>query len=82
MSIKLKHIVISEKNQISALYSDDILKELKTYNSKYHIGDIYLGKLESGLSNINAAFIKLHSNEKNGFIQLANLIPITVKKIL
>lgn len=80
MSIKLKHIVISEKNQISALYSDDILKELKTYNSKYHIGDIYLGKLESGLSNINAAFIKLHSNEKNGFIQLANLIPITVKK--
>lgn len=79
MSINLKHIVISEKNQLAALYVEGSLKELKTYSNKYHIGDIYLGKLERGLPNINAAFIKLDTIEKNGFIQLNNLIPIKFK---
>ena len=80
MRINPRHIVISEKNKISALYTENSLKELKTCNSTYHVGDIYLGKLDSGLSNINAAFIKLHSNEKNGFIQVINLIPTKLKK--
>jgi ribonuclease E len=75
MSINLKHIIISEKNQLAALYTEGILKELKTYSNKYNIGDIYIGKLERGLSNINAAFIKLDPIEKNGFIQVNNLIP-------
>lgn len=79
MSINLKHIVISEKTQLAALYIDGILKELKTHSTKYNIGDIYLGKLDRGLSNINAAFIKLDPIEKNGFIQLNNLIPIKFK---
>jgi ribonuclease E len=79
MSINIKHIAISEKNQLAALYTQGILKELKTYSNKYHIGDIYLGKLERGLSNIDAAFIKLDPIEKNGFIQLNNLIPTKLK---
>lgn len=80
MRINPKHIVISEKNRISALYAENSLKELKTYNTTYNVGDIYFGKLESGLSNINAAFIKLQINEKNGFIQLHNLVPTKFKK--
>lgn len=79
MSINIKHIAISEKNQLAALYTEGILQELKTYSNKYHIGDIYLGKLERGLSNIDAAFIKLDPIEKNGFIQLNNLIPTKFK---
>ena len=80
MRIDPRHIVISEKNTISALYSENNLKELKTYSNTYHVGDIYIGKLESGLSNINAAFIKLCDNEKNGFIQVTHLIPTKFKK--
>lgn len=80
MPININHIVISEKNKLSALYTDGILKELKTYHSKYHVGDIYIGKLESGLTNINAAFIRLDPNEKNGFIQISNLLPVKTRK--
>lgn len=75
LSIKCNQLVISEKTQLAALYNENKLIELKTYYSKYQIGDIYLGKLDNSLYNINAAFIKLHSIEKNGFIQLNNLIP-------
>nr|ASV47661.1 ribonuclease E [Chroomonas mesostigmatica CCMP1168] len=80
MRIQHNHIVISEKNQLSALYSENILKGLKTYNTPYHVGDIYFGKLESGLANINAAFINLHAEEKNGFIQLNKLLPARLKR--
>ena len=79
MHINPRQILISEKNNISALYSENRLKELKIYNTTYNVGDIYLGKLNSGLSNINAAFIKLRTNEKNGFIQLNNLLPTKLK---
>nr|YP_009420412.1 ribonuclease E [Chroomonas placoidea]ASO76051.1 ribonuclease E [Chroomonas placoidea] len=80
MRIHHNHIVISEKNQLSALYSESILKGLKTYNTPYHVGDIYFGKLESGLANINAAFINLRAEEKNGFIQLNKLLPARLKR--
>nr|BDA97858.1 ribonuclease E [Chroomonas collegionis] len=82
LSIKCNQLVISEKTQLAALYNENKLIELKTYYSKYQIGDIYLGKLDNSLYNINAAFIKLHSIEKNGFIQLNNLIPTKLNQHL
>ena len=69
-----KHIAISEKNQLAAIYYKKKIASLDISHSNYQIGSIYLGQLSSVLPNINAAFIKLHPIEKNGFIQLSNLL--------
>lgn len=68
-----KHIAISETNQLAAIYNRKKLSILDISHNTYQIGNIYLGQLSSVLPNINAAFIKLHPVEKNGFIHLNNL---------
>lgn len=73
MPIQSTQVVISEKNQLSALYNNNKLKELHVSHTSYRIGNVYLGKIESIRININAAFIKLHPIEKNGFIPISNL---------
>lgn len=79
MSTRSKHIVISEKNQLMGLYTGSTLRELRTCHSDYQVGDIYLGKLENVMSNINAAFVKLDLTKQNGFIQSTNLVPKEVR---
>lgn len=78
--IQSTQIAISEKNQVSALYSKNKLKGLEISRSQYKIGDIYLGELETILPSINAAFIKLNRLEKNGFIQLKSLVPLKFRQ--
>jgi Ribonuclease G/E len=73
MTIQSTHLIVSEQNQLSAIYTKKKLKELDISHSQYTTGNIYIGQLESLVPNINAAFISLDKNEKNGFIQLNNL---------
>lgn len=80
MTIQSTHLIVSEQNQLSAIYTKKKLKELDISHSQYTTGNIYIGQLESLVPNINAAFISLDKNEKNGFIQLNNLIPAKTKK--
>jgi ribonuclease E len=80
ISIQSNQIVISEKNQLAAVYNKKKLKELDISRSQYQIGSIYVGEVESLLPNINAAFIKLAKLEKNGFIQLNSLLPKKLKQ--
>nr|BDA99122.1 ribonuclease E [Hemiselmis andersenii] len=72
-----KHIAISENNQLASIYNKKNLSTLDISHSNYQIGSIYLGQISSVLPNINAAFIKLHLVEKNGFIQLSKLLQYT-----
>ena len=80
MTIQSTHLIVSEHNQLSAIYTKKKLKELDISHSPYTAGNIYIGQLESIVPNINAAFISLDKNEKNGFIQLDNLLPTKTKQ--
>ena len=80
MTIQSTHLIVSEQNQLSAIYTKKKLKELDISHSPYTVGNMYIGQLESIVPNINAAFISLDKNEKNGFIQLDNLLPTKTKK--
>lgn len=80
MIIQSTHLIVSEQNQLSAIYAKKKLKELDISHSQYKTGNIYMGQLESLVPNINAAFIRLDKNEKNGFIQLDNLLANKTKK--
>jgi ribonuclease E len=80
IAIQSNQVVISEKNQLFALYKNNKLKQLDISRSQYQVSNIYVGELESLLPNINAAFIKLNKIEKNGFIQLNHLVPKNLKQ--
>jgi ribonuclease E len=78
--IQSNQIVISEKNQLAAIYKKRKLKELNLSRNPYQVGNIYVGELESLVPNINAAFINLNKLEKNGFIHLQSLLPTKLKQ--
>ena len=64
MTIQSTHLIVSEQNQLSAIYTKKKLKELDISHSPYTVGNMYIGQLESIVPNINAAFISLDKNEK------------------
>lgn len=72
-NINSKHILISKKNNLAAVYNLKTLKELHFSHNTYQIGSIYIGVIDSILSNIEAAFIKLSPYDKNGFIHINSL---------
>lgn len=72
-NINSKHILISKKNNLAAIYNLKTLKELHFSHNTYQIGSIYIGIVDSILINIEAAFIKLSSYDKNGFIHMNSL---------
>nr|BDA98826.1 ribonuclease E [Chroomonas debatzensis] len=84
MSSRGTKLVISEKNQLAAVYKDNEIEDLYIAHSSYQISSIYIGKVDKLVSNINAAFIKLDPLEKNGFIDLekVNSQPNTKLKFL
>lgn len=73
MSSQETKLVISERNQLAAIYKENVIEDLYIAHSSYQISSIYLGKVDKLLPNIQAAFIKLDKIEKNGFIQLEKL---------
>jgi Rne/Rng family ribonuclease len=73
-NINSKHILISKKNNLAAVYNLKTLKELHFSHNTYQIGSIYIGIVDSILTNIEAAFIKLSSYDKNGFIHINSVV--------
>jgi ribonuclease E len=72
-------LVISEKNQLAAMYRENVVEDLYIAHSSYQISSIYIGEMDNLIPSIKAAFIKLDTMEKNGFIHLGNLPPKTSK---
>nr|YP_009313412.1 Ribonuclease E [Galaxaura rugosa]SCW21666.1 Ribonuclease E [Galaxaura rugosa] len=68
-----KKIVISSFNNIAAIIQNNKLQELIVINNTYQVNDIYIGIVHKIFASINAAFIKLSHNKKNGFIHLTDI---------
>ncbi len=74
MNLNSKHLIISEKNKLAAVYNLKQLKELYIFHRTYQIGSIYIGIIDTLVKNIEAAFIKLSSYDKNGFLHVTPLL--------
>jgi len=58
-------------------FSEDQIQELVVATGHHQIGDIYLGVVENVLPGIDAAFVNIGDTERNGFIHVTDLGPLT-----
>ncbi len=75
-----QQIVIAEHLRIAALLTDERIDELIVAQGSYQVGDVFLGSVEQVRSGIDAAFVILGENEKNGFLPVSELGPLRLKK--
>ena len=66
-------LIIIEKSQIALIYFKDKLISLVMEHNLYRINDIYLGRVSSILTSLDAAFVTLNPLSKNGFISFSHL---------
>jgi ribonuclease E len=66
-------LIIIEKSQIALIYFKNKLISLVMEHNLYRVNDIYLGKVCSVITSLDAAFISLNPLSKNGFISLNHL---------
>jgi ribonuclease E len=66
-------LIIAEKSQIALIYFKNKLISLIMEHTLYRVNDIYLGKVSSVLTSLDAAFITLDPLSKNGFISFNHL---------
>jgi len=67
-----KYIIVEKKRNIGILFTNCSVEEILNIDSKYNVGDIYLGIVTNILENLNIAFIKLDNWKQNGFLVLKN----------
>lgn len=68
-----KKIIISHFNNIAAIFHNNKVQELIIVNNTYQVNDIYIGIVHKIFSSINAAFVKLNTNSKSGFIHINDI---------
>ena len=66
-------LIILEKSQIALIYFRNKLISLVMEHNLYRINDIYVGKVSSVLTSLDAAFVILNPLSKNGFIPFHHL---------
>ncbi|MEO0758993.1 MAG: Rne/Rng family ribonuclease [Cyanobacteria bacterium J06648_16] len=76
-----KQIIIAEQHRTAAVFSEDQIQELIVATGSYQVSDIYLGSVENVLPGIDAAFVNLGDNERNGFLHAADLGPLKLKRM-
>lgn len=69
----LKKIVISRFNNTAAILHNSNIKKIATTNYAYQINDIYLGSVHKIFTSINAAFVNLGANQRNGFVHVNDI---------
>ncbi len=74
-----QQIIIAEHLRIAALLTDGRIDELIVAQGSYQIGDIFLGTVADRLPGLDAAFVNIGENEKNGFIHANDLGPLKSK---
>ena len=70
MSYKL---IIIDKSHVALIYFRNKLISITMEHNLYKINDIYLGKVSKILPSLDAAFINLNNESKNGFISFDQL---------
>jgi ribonuclease E len=73
-------LVLLEKSYISLSLSDQKIENIMINNESYQLNDIFIGKTSNSITGLNAAFITLVPDEKNGFIPFHTLNSKTLKK--
>ena len=66
-------LIIIEKSQIALIYFKNKLISLIMEHNLYRVNDIYLGRVSSVLTSLDAAFVTLNPLSKNGFISFNHL---------
>ena len=66
-------LIIIEKSQIALIYFKNKLISLIMEHNLYKVNDIYLGRVSSVLTSLDAAFVTLNPLSKNGFISFTHL---------
>lgn len=65
-------IVISERDNVAALFEDDQLNELIIHRGDVLLGDVYLAQVENILPSIDAAFVNV-GTERMGFLHASDV---------
>ena len=73
-------LIILEKRKLALIYFQNKLVKFTIEHPTYKINNIYLGKIDTILPSLDAAFIFLHPKGKNGFIRLENLKTLRKEK--
>ncbi len=74
-----KEIVISERENIAATFENGKILEFFMNEGEQLVGDILLGKVDSIIQSIDAAFVSIGKN-RNGFIHVTDLTIKDVKR--
>ena len=74
-----KEIIISEQENIAATFEDGKISEFFMNEGEQLVGDIILGKVDSIIQSIDAAFVSIGKN-RNGFIHITDLSLKNAKK--
>ncbi len=74
-----REIVISEQENIAATFEDGRISEFFMNEGEQLVGDIILGKVDSIIQSIDAAFVSIGKN-RNGFIHITDLCLKNAKK--
>lgn len=75
-----KQIIIAEQHRIAAVFSEDQIQELVVAKGTHQVSDICLGIVENVLPGIDAAFVNIGDQERNGFIHVSDLGPLRLKR--
>jgi len=75
-----KQIIISEQEQVAAVFSEDQIQELVVSTGTQQVGDIYLGIVENVIPGIDAAFVNIGDSERNGFMHVTDLGPLRLRR--
>ncbi len=75
-----KQIIISEQEQVAAVFSEDQIQELVVSTGTQQVGDIYLGTVENVIPGIDAAFVNIGDSERNGFMHVTDLGPLRLRR--
>lgn len=74
-----KEIVISEQENIAATFENGKISEFFMNEGEQLVGDIILGKVDSTIQSIDAAFVSIGKN-RNGFIHITDLCVKNAKR--
>ncbi len=75
-----KQIVIAEHQRIAAVFAEEQIQELIVAKGTHQVSDIYYGVVENVLPGIDAAFINIGDNQRNGFIHVSDLGPLRLRR--
>ncbi len=74
-----KEIIISEQENIAATFENGKITEFFMNEGEQLVGDIILGKVDSTIQSIDAAFVSIGKN-RNGFIHITDLCVKNAKR--